>query len=311
MKLLFVMDPLERIHPQRDTTYVLINEGLRRGAAVYICEARQLFFENGEVFTRCRKFTEWKTPALAPSVHSLSDFAYTFMRSDPPVDLNYLTAAQILVLGAKQTRVVNNPAALIAWNEKLSTLRFFKEHCPETLISGDAVEIRRFVEAVGGKAIIKPLHFAGGERVFRLELGDSNFNVIVETATHWGREAVAVQRFLPDVKKGDKRIIVIDGEPIACLLRVSQGADHRSNLHIGGASVKAALTDHDRKICQSLKADLLREGLFFVGLDVIGRYLTEINVTSPTCFQEINALESRSGEQTLEAIFFDKLLKKT
>ncbi len=174
-------------------------------------------------------------------------------------------------------------------NEKLYQLNF-PSVIPPTLVSYEIPRLKRFLDEQGGEVVIKPLDGHGGEGVFVLNHGDRNLNAILETATHLETRPIMAQRYIPEVRKGDKRLIVLDGEPMGCTLRVPMAAEHRGNIHVGGTCVKAGVTERDREICRVLKPRLQRDGLYFVGLDIIGDFLTEVNVTSPTGVQEINRL---------------------
>ena len=319
MKLLFVMDELEKIHPQKDSTFLLIKEALRRKFSPFFCNIHHLKVSNNDVLTFCceiaainphkKNFSKVES-SLRPSVEmSLDEFDFVFMRKDPPFDLEYLTSLYLLEKASKKTIVVNHPKGLIHCNEKLSTLKF-PELCPETLVSSNSEDIKSFLEKHGGKGVIKPIYQAGGEGIFLLQNGDRNLNSILETATSFGKEKVLIQRYLPEVEKGDKRLIVFDGEPVGAVLRIAGKDEIRSNIHVGGKCEKASISIQDKKICEKLKPYFQKEGLFFVGLDLIGNFITEINVTSPTGFQEINRLEDLQNEFTLEAKFFNQLLKK-
>jgi len=317
MKHLFVMDPFERVHPQKDTTYLLIREALRRGHEVYVCDQSDLSFSKGEVFSPLQQIDQLGAHSSDSSKvrvslqprhwRAVGEMDVVWMRTDPPYSLDYLTTTYLLHLAESKTRVINRPDALQGCNEKIFALHFFEQLCPESLLSSSNQIINSFMEEVGGKAIAKPLYGAGGEGVFVLNHSDSNLNVILESMTDHGRRVILVQRFLPEVSQGDKRIIIVDGEPLGATLRISQSQDHRSNIHVGGECFLSPLTDRDREICSVLKPTLLQKGLFLVGIDVIGDYLSEINVTSPTGFQEINRLEGRTGAQTIEAMTFDRL----
>jgi glutathione synthase len=213
------------------------------------------------------------------------------MRKDPPFDSNYLWATQLLELARDRTLLVNDPSALRDANEKLYALHFLS--CmPDTLVTSDKDRIKAFTNEVGGRAVLKPLSGAGGEGVFLLKNDDLNVNAIIETVTHAGKRVAMVQRFLPDVVKGDKRILLLDGEPLGAILRVPQKDDVRSNIHVGGTVVGAQLDDDDRRIVETLAPRLRADGLVFVGLDVIGGRLTEVNVTSPTGIQQMSRLTS-------------------
>jgi len=222
---------------------------------------------------------------------SLDAFDAIFMRKDPPADANYLYATMMLSLAdSHRTFVMNSPAGLREANEKLYALNF-PSVIPPTLVTYEIARLKVFMEEQGGEMVVKPLDGHGGEGVFVLARGDRNINAILETATRFETRPIMAQRYIAEVRKGDKRLIVLDGEPLGCTLRVPMAAEHRGNIHVGGTCVKAEVTARDREICRVLKPRLQRDGLYFVGLDVIGDFVTEINVTSPTGVQEIDRLD--------------------
>jgi glutathione synthase len=222
-----------------------------------------------------------------------------FMRTDPPVDTPYLYATYILdYIDQTKTLVVNNPNGIRAANEKMYALQFTKA-IPETIVSADKSIIRKFVEATQA-AILKPLGNKAGEGILFLQAGDRNFNSIVELSTLQGRLPVMVQKYLPEAAYGDKRIILLNGEPIVALNRLSSAGEFRNNMAAGGTVAKTEITQRELDICQQLAAQLRQDGLIFVGIDVIGGYLTEVNVTSPTGIREIDRFEgTRLGQQVI------------
>jgi glutathione synthase len=217
------------------------------------------------------------------------DFDVVLQRKDPPVDAEYVTATQILGL-CRRALVLNHPTGILAANEKLYACGF-PQLMPETRVTREIPELIDFMAKLGGEMIVKPLGGRGGEGIFHLRHDDRNLFSILEQATGFGRRRAMAQRYLPDVRRGDKRILLVDGEPIGAVLRVPAAGETRANLHVGGTPARAPLDDYDRRIVTQLRPHLLRDGLFFVGIDVIGGWLTEINVTSPTGIQEIDALE--------------------
>jgi glutathione synthase len=223
-----------------------------------------------------------------------------FMRTDPPVNDSYLYATYILdYVDQNQTLVINSPSGIRGANEKMYALQF-TEVIPETIVSADKEFIRRFVEAKGA-TILKPLGNKAGEGILFLQSGDRNFNSIVELSTHQGRVPVMVQTYLPQAKEGDKRIILLNGEPIGALNRLSSGSDFRNNMATGGTVAQTPITPQEQEICAQLAAKLRQDGLIFVGIDVIGGYLTEVNVTSPTGIREIDRLDSTQlGHQVIQ-----------
>jgi glutathione synthase len=214
------------------------------------------------------------------------------MRKDPPFDMKFFFATHLLSLvDERKCFVMNNPKGLREANEKLYALRF-PEQIPQTLVTSDMPLLKEFMEELGGEMIIKPLDGCGGSGVFYLNVQDRNTNSILEAATDNGRKLIMGQRYLPEIRQGDKRIIVLDGQPLGAVLRVPLEYETRGNIHVGGQCVHAALTPRDLEICEALAPLLKNDGLYFVGLDVIGSFLTEVNVTSPTGIQEINALDN-------------------
>ncbi len=223
-----------------------------------------------------------------------------FMRTDPPVNVAYLYATYILdYVDPAKTLVVNNPKGLRSANEKMYALQF-RDAMPETVVTQDKQTVREFVNQQG-RAILKPLGGMAGEGILFLEKGDRNLNSMVEISTQKGQLAVMIQQFLPQAKDGDKRIILLDGEPIGAVNRIPTGDEFRGNMAVGGRVAQAEITDREREICTQLTPCLQRDGLYFVGIDIIGGYLTEVNVTSPTGIREIDRLDNTNlGKQTIE-----------
>jgi len=301
MRFAFVMDPLERILPDKDTTFVFMLESLRRGHEVYYADPGDLFAHHTKAFARVRRA---EVRRVAPEqretvrfyqlfeerTEPLEWFDAVFMRKDPPFDLAYFFATQLLSLvDPRRTLVVNDPRGLREANEKLYALNF-PSVIPESFVSSDPVRLKVFLEELGGEMIIKPLAGCGGSGVFHLHRGDRNLNALLETATDNGRQLLMAQRYLPAVREGDKRLIMLDGEPLGATLRVPREDEHRGNIHVGGTCVQSDVTARDREICAALAPRIRADGLYFVGLDIIGGFLTEVNVTSPTGVQEINSL---------------------
>jgi glutathione synthase len=293
MKLLFVVDPLPGLKPYKDSSVAMMRAAVARGHAVFATEARQLQVQDGIARAACdaldvRADDDWvrvtRTDACA-----LKAFDAVLMRSDPPVDTDYLLATQLLSIAeANGARVLNRPAALRDFNEKLAILNFPAFVAP-TLVSAASGEIGRFL-AEHHDIIVKPLTEMGGSGIFRLTLADPNRNVILETLTRHGRRAVMAQRYLPEISEGDKRILLIDGEIVPwALARIPRAGETRGNLAAGGTARAQPLSARDREIAETIAPWAKAHGIFLAGLDVIGDHLTEINVTSPTGFQEIAA----------------------
>jgi glutathione synthase len=289
-----VMDPIARINIDKDTTFVLMLELQERGHEVYYMELEDLFVRGGTPQSRFRRLhiaratPHYQLGEFATGV--LEDFDAILMRKDPPVDMKFFFATHLLSLvNEAKCFIMNNPKGLREANEKLYALRF-PEQIPQTLVSGDLQRLKDFMMELGGEMIIKPLDGCGGSGVFYLNQQDRNTNAILEAATDNGQSLIMAQRYLPEIRQGDKRIIVLDGEPLGAVLRVPLDSDNRGNIHVGGQCVRTELTSRDQDICRALAPLLKSDGLYFVGLDVIGNFLTEVNVTSPTGIQEINAL---------------------
>jgi glutathione synthase len=295
MKIAVVMDPVEKINIDRDTSFVLMLEGQQRGHELYVADVDDLFARGGTTYGRYRRLQLGRaTPHYKLGefeVGALTDFDTVWMRKDPPFDMKFFFATHLLsLIDPSRCFVMNNPKGLREANEKLYALRF-PEQIPQTLVTGDMQRLKDFMEEHGGEMIVKPLDGCGGSGVFYVRTEDRNTNAILEAATDHGRRLVMGQRYLPEIRQGDKRIIVLDGEPLGAVLRVPLDTETRGNIHVGGQCVKTEVTERDQEICAALAPLLRQDGLFFVGLDVIGSYLTEVNVTSPTGIQEINALD--------------------
>ncbi len=295
-KFAFVMDPLETVLPDKDTTFVFMLESLARGHQVYFVTLNDLFAVGHRAFARARRC---EVTRMTPHYRFLDDgadyalehFEAVFMRKDPPADVAYLHATMLLSLAdSRRTFVLNRPAGLREANEKLYALNF-PGAIPPTLVTQDIARLKKFMAEQGGQMIVKPLDGHGGESVFLASADDRNLNAILEAVTRFGSQLIMAQRYLPEVRDGDKRLIVLNGEPLGCTLRVPRDDDNRGNIHVGGNCIKAEVTGRDREICRAMRPRLERDGLYFVGLDIIGNYLTEVNVTSPTGVQEIDRLD--------------------
>lgn len=293
-----IMDPIATIKPAKDSTLAMLLEAQARGWRLWYMEQGDLSLveraSGAEVSARMRALTvrndtkDWFTLG-AERRAPLQALQVILMRKDPPFDMDYIYTTYLLELAEDAgALVVNRPAALRDTNEKLSVARF-PQCAPPTLVSSDAGMLRAFL-AEHGDIIIKPLQAMGGESVFRISADDANLNVIIEVMTERGRRLTMAQRYLPEIKDGDKRILLVDGEPVPyALARIPAAGETRANLAAGGRGVGRPLTERDRWICAQVGPELRRRGLLFVGLDVIGDYLTEINVTSPTCIRELDA----------------------
>ncbi len=297
MEILFVCDPLESFKIYKDTSFAMMREAQRRGHSIVACEPRHLLWERGGVVqAHMRHITltgheeRWfheapRTPEQR--LRALKDFDAIVMRKDPPFDSEFFYATHLLEQAEREgAKVFNKPRALRDHPEKLAILEF-PQFIGPTLVTRDAEAIRRF-HAEHEDIILKPLDGMGGMGIFRVKADGLNLGGIIETLNQDGAETVMVQKFLPAIAQGDKRVLVIGGKPVPyCLARIPQGGEVRGNLAVGGKGVAQPLSESDRRIAEGLGPILAARGLLLVGLDVIGDSLTEINVTSPTCFQEI------------------------
>ncbi len=293
MEILFVSDPLESFKIYKDTTFAMMREAQRRGHTIVACEPQQLLWERGGVVqAQARAITltgdpkDWFTET-ASSVRAIEDFGAVVMRKDPPFDSEFFYATHLLEQAEREgAKVFNKPRALRDHPEKLAILEF-PQFIGPTLVTRDADAIKRF-HAEHKDIILKPLDGMGGMGIFRVKEDGLNLGGIIETLNKDGAETVMVQKFLPAITEGDKRVLVIGGKAVPfSLARIPQGSEVRGNLAVGGKGVAQALSDSDWAIANALGPILAARGLLLVGLDVIGDSLTEINVTSPTCFQEI------------------------
>jgi glutathione synthase len=291
--LAVLMDPIAAIHPEKDSTLAMLLEAARRGYELLYTVQSGLAIRGGEPWAKLAPLAvrddenDWFTLGAA-DWRDLSTVDVILARKDPPFDDQFLYDTMVLELAEmKGALVVNRPQGLRDANEKLFSLHF-PQCAPPTIVARDAGEIRRFT-AEHGDVVLKPLDGMGGYSIFRSRKGDPNLNVIIETLTKNGRQLCAAQRYIPEISEGDKRILMIDGEPVPyALARVPQGEDFRGNLARGGKGVGVPLSERDRWIAAEVGPELKRRGMLFVGLDVIGAYLTEINVTSPTCIRELD-----------------------
>jgi glutathione synthase len=289
-----VMDPIASIKIAKDSTFAMLLEAQRRGHRLFYVLPGGLTLRGGTAFADIAALTvrddksDWFELGTA-SQHALTRGDVVLMRKDPPVDADYLHDTHILGFAQRAgALVVNDPQGLRDFNEKLAALEF-PECCPPTLVSRDAAALKAFV-AEHGDAVLKPLDGMGGRSIFRARAGDTNLNVILETLTGNGRHLAMAQRYLPEIVEGDKRILLVDGEPVDyCLARIPQGDEFRGNLATGGRGEGRPLSERDRWIAAQVGPAMRERGMLFVGLDAIGDYLTEVNVTSPTCIRELDA----------------------
>jgi glutathione synthase len=301
MRHLFIVDPLAGLNPNADTSVVFMRDCARRGHSVAACDVSALSVGTGGrplarwIQLKVRDSHDWYELG-AEGAGELGQFDVVWMRKDPPYDLNYFFATHLLDLVPPKTLVVNSPRGLREVTEKLFILRF-PELCPESLVSRSIPELLAFREKLGGEMIIKPLDGCGGEGVFHITKDDRNVRALLELGTKHGTAYQIAQRYLPEVRDGDKRIIVVEGEPVGAVLRVPMESESRANLHVGGTAAKAPLGAREREICAKIGPALREHGILFAGIDVIGNWLTEVNVTSPTGIQEINRLDAVALER--------------
>lgn len=292
MKIVFIVDPLDEFKLEKDTTYAIMREAASRGHILYAMQQDDLAWHKQIVTGHAARLhltgstPDWyrlDTPADTP----LEQFDAVMMRKDPPFDMEYVYSTYLLEIAERRgARVFNRPQAIRDYNEKMAIARFTQFTAP-TLVTRRSDLLRGFL-GEHGDIILKPLDGMGGSSVFRVRAGDPNLNVIIETLTSYGQRTIMAQRYLPEISNGDKRVLIIGGQPVPwCLARIPQAGETRGNLAAGGTGVARELTARDREIAETLGPQLAAAGLLLVGLDVIGDCLTEVNVTSPTCFQEI------------------------
>ena len=295
MHIVVIMDPPQTVIFDQDTSFALMLEAQNRGHRVDHCLQRDLYLERGKLWATVRRASLRPVAEQAIALESaedvcLHDVDAVLVRTDPPFDSDYLWCTLMLDRVKEDTLVVNDPHGLRQANEKLYAC-YFPELMPRTLVTSSKERAKRFLSEVSGRAVIKPLGGAGGEGVMVLSEGDLNLNAILEATTHHGKRVAMVQEFLPAVREGDKRILLLEGEPLGAILRVPQHDDVRSNIHVGGSVVRADITPQEQRLIDTLAPRLLQDGLYFVGIDVIGGKLTEINVTSPTGIQQMSRLD--------------------
>ena len=298
MRVAIQMDPIDKIDIQGDSTFALALEAQARGHELLYYGPRDLTFRDGLIAAPARPLSVRAVKGDhftlgESSIVDLSKVDVVLMRQDPPFDMAYITATHILERLQPKTLVVNDPFHVRNAPEKLFVTQF-KDLMPPTLITSDRAEIRKFREA-HKDVILKPLYGNGGAGVFRVKEDDENLTALLEMFTQFYREPVIVQRYVPEVRKGDKRIILIDGEFAGAINRVPASGEARSNMHVGGKPEPTTLTKREEAICAALGPELKKRGLIFTGIDVIGDYLTEINVTSPTGIQEVKRFGGPDG----------------
>lgn len=298
MKFLFILDPLDHLKTEKDTSLAIMLEAEKRGHSLFVAMQHDVFLRGETVKIRAQTF-QFDTQALSCGEYQeyvAADFTGILMRKDPPFDNEYLYSTYLLELAQNQgATVLNNPVAIRNWNEKLSVTRF-PQFAPQFLVTANNELIRAFLNQ-HQDIVVKPLDGMGGSSIFRLKTDDPNISVILETITKFGTQTVMAQQYLPQILQGDKRILVINGEPLPyALARIPKAGETRGNLAAGGTGVAQKLSTRDLEIATTVGKALKKEGLFLVGLDVIGDHLTEINVTSPTGMVEI-AKQTKSSRE--------------
>jgi glutathione synthase len=296
MRFVYVMDPMDRVAPELDTTFAFLRAAQARGHEALHCEPRHLYQRDGDVHGRVRHLTVSEAAPYAtfgdPVDVRLADVEAVFIRKDPPFDAMYLYATLLLERARNRTVILNDPRGLRECNEKLYAMRFAR-WMPRTIVTSLEDHIFAFTHEVGGRAVIKPLDGAGGSGVMLLSRDDKNARSIVQLLTDEGRRLAMVQEYLPAVSEGDKRVLLLDGEVLGAINRVPRADEFRSNIHVGGRVDPVELTGAERAMVADIAPTLTADGLVFVGLDVIGGKLTEVNVTSPTGIQQLSAHRGR------------------
>jgi len=291
-----VMDPIENIKPHKDSSFAMLLEAQRRGHTLVYMQPEDLFLKNGQAWSMTSELKVWDRPKDeqfygfgAAHERPLNELDIILIRQDPPFNNDYLYSTHILEQAeAEGVLVVNKPQSLRDANEKLFA-SWFPECIPPTLVSANMAQLKTFIQE-HRDTILKPLDAMGGSSIFRVKHDDPNISVIIETMTDFGKHHIMAQIFLPEIKAGDKRVLLINGEPINyTLARIPAKGETRGNIAAGGTGVGMPITERERWLCQQIAPKLKAKGLYFVGLDVIGDYITEINVTSPTCIRELDA----------------------
>jgi len=296
MRTLFVIDPLDGLQLDGDTSYAIMLAAAARGHEVWTCQAGHLGLEHDDPIAEAQltHVSEGASPADAFRTEAripipLDAFGAVFMRTDPPVDIEYLHATWLLDRARGKTLIINDPRGLRDLNEHLAVLAF-PELTPPTVVTRSAKRLREFLEEQGGAIVVKPVDGYAGLGVFLVRAGDPNTSSLLETATRVGRSWTVAQRYLPQAQEGDKRILLLDGKPLGAFLRVPPPGEARDNLHVGGTASACDLTSEDHAILRAVAPFLAQHGQVFVGLDVIGGRLTELNITSPTGIRHLDAL---------------------
>lgn len=304
VRILFIMDSFERLAWDKDTSFAFMRGAASRGHEVWHCLHTDVSSRGRDVFARARRLfvhaaLPWLTPGESQRL-ALAELDAVLIRKDPPFDRDYLFLTQQLTLVADRVFLMNDPAGLRHANEKLFTFEF-AEFMPRSLVSADPAEILSFVAEVGGRAVLKPLDGAGGSGVVVLGTDDRNSRSLSDVWTREGKQLALVQEYRPEVRVGDKRVLVLDGAVLGAILRVPRADDVRANIHAGGQVASAEVTPNERRLVEAVGPKLRQHGLWFVGLDLIGEQLIEVNVTSPTGIQELGRFSGRPVEQDVIA----------
>lgn len=307
-KLAVVMDPIESIKINKDSTFAMLLEAQRRGWQIHYILAHDLYALDGQPLCHAAPLSVKDDPSAwfelaAKTKMELSKFDVILMRQDPPFNMEYIYTTYLLELAQRMgVRVVNNPIALRNMNEKFSITNF-PQCTTATLVSRDLPTLEAFIE-LHQEVVVKPLDGMGGQSIFKITPQDANKHTILEQITQQGSRTIMAQRFIPEIDQGDKRILLVNGEPVPyALARIPQKGEFRGNLAAGGSGRGIPLSEKDRWICGEIKTSLLENGILFAGIDVIGSYLTEINVTSPTCIRELDA----QYELNISGMLFDSI----
>ena len=293
LRIAIQMDPLNKLHHESDSSLILAKEAQNRGHKIFIYEPKDLTLIDNQLFAnvsslKIEKKNKYTFQKGKYCIINLSSINVLLIRQDPPFNINYITATYLLEHLSPKTLIINNPKSIRDAPEKLH-VTYFKNLTPPTLISQDEIEIKKFIKK-HKSLIVKPLYEKGGKGIFKITSSEKNLDKKIKNTLKKEKLPIVVQKYIPQVKEGDKRIILLDGNPVGIMKRIPRKNEVRANLSRGGTAEKATFSTRDKFICKKLKPWLKKEGIFFAGIDIIGNYLTEINVTSPTCFREYKSL---------------------
>ena len=310
LQIAIQMDPLNKLHYESDSTLVLATEAQNRGHKIFIYEPKDLILKDGQLFAnaillKIIKKKKYFFKKGKKKIINLSSINILLVRQDPPFNINYITTTYLLEHLHPKTLIINNPKSIRDAPEKLH-VTYFKNLTPPTLISQDKIEIKKFIKK-HKSLIVKPLYEKGGKGIFKITSNEKNLDEKIKNTLKKEKLPIVVQKYIPQVKEGDKRIILLDGNPVGIMKRMPTKNEVRANLSRGGTAEKTTFTKRDKFICKKLKPWLKKEGIFFAGIDIIGNYLTEINITSPTGIVEINNLENIKLEEKFWGLIEKKL----